>query len=284
MNTSALLAAIVAIALLPARADAQNLKLQIQDGRVTLEAQNVPVRQILAEWARVGGAKIINGEKVAGAPLTLQLQAMPERQALDIILRSVSGYMLAARQAGTGVSAFDRIMILPTSSAPRNAGPAPGGNAFGRPMPQPAMPVQAEPVEEEVVASDGDEVDNDSDTDTDEEDAEAEEEDAGGGEGEPTSSPQPQAPQMNRFQRRNAFPNPMGGQQVQPFMPQPGNVQVFPGQQGEEQENSEGADVPQATPGNPFGMPAGATATPGVVTPVPQQQQPGTRPRRPPSS
>jgi hypothetical protein len=275
MKTSAFLAAIVAAALLPARADAQNLKLQIQDGRVTLEAQNVPVRQILAEWARVGGAKIVNGEKVAGAPLTLQLQAMPERQALDIILRGVSGYMLAARQVGSGVSAFDRIMILPTSSAPRNAGPTPGGNAFGRPMPQPAMPVQAEPVEEEVVASDGDE----DEVDNDEEEEPAEEDEGGGGEGEPTSSPQP--PQMNRFQRRNVFPNPMGAQ-VQPFMPQPGGVQVFPGQQ-QQQDDSEGADgTQQVAPGNPFGIPAGATTTPGVVTPVPQQ--PGTRPRRPPSS
>ena len=279
MKTSAFLAAIVAVALLPARADAQNLKLQIHDGRVTLEAQNVPVRQILAEWARIGGAKIVNGEKVAGAPLTLQLQSMPERQALDIILRGVSGYMLAARQVGTGVSAFDRIMILPTSAAPRNAGgPAPGGTAFGRPMPAPAMPVQAEPVEEEVVASDGDEVDNDDEADADGE-AE-EEEDAGGGEGEPTSSPQP--PQMNRFQRRNAFPNPMGGAQVQPVMPQQGGVQMFPGQQ-QQQEESEGAEGTQVAPGNPFGIPAGATTTPGVVTPVPQQQ-PGTRPRRPPSS
>lgn len=274
MKTSAFLAALVAAALLPARADAQNLKLHIQDGRVTLEAQNVPVRQILAEWARVGGAKIVNGEKVAGAPLTLQLQAMPERQALDIILRGVSGYMLAARQqAGTGVSAFDRIMILPTSSAPRNAGgPMPGG-AFGRPTPAPAMPVQADPVEEEVVAADGDEVDND--------DPEPEEEaEVGGGEGEPTASPQP--PQMNRFQRRNVFPNPMGAQ-VQPFMPQQGGTQVYPGQQ--QQDDSEGPEGGQTvTPGNPFGMPAGATATPGVVTPVPQQPgQPGQRPRRPPS-
>src|SRR5688500_19644164 len=120
MKTSAFLVAIVAAALLPVRADAQNLKLHIQDGRVTLEAQNVPVRQILAEWARLGGAKIINGEKVAGAPVTLQLADVPERQALDIVLRSVSGYMLAARQTGTeGLSAFDRLLILPTSVAPR---------------------------------------------------------------------------------------------------------------------------------------------------------------------
>jgi hypothetical protein len=275
MKTSAFFAAIVAVALLPWRADAQhNLKLHIEDGRVTLEAQNVPVRQILAEWARVGGAKIVNGEKVVGAPLTLQLQAMPERQALDIILRGVSGYMLAARQEGTGVSAFDRIMILPTSSAPRNAGPAPGANTFARPT-RPAMPVQAEPVEEEVVVADGDEVDNDQEPEeepTDEEDT--------GGQGEPSSAPQP--PPMNRFQRRNVFPNPMGGAQVQPFMPQQGGVQVFPGQQQEDSDGSESGQ--QVTPGNPFGIPAGATSTPGVVTPVPQDQQPGTnrRPRRPP--
>ncbi len=278
MKTSAVFAAIVAVALLPTRADAQNLKLDIQNGRVTLDAQNVPVRQILAEWARVGGAKIVNGEKVVGAPLTLQIQAMPERQALDIILRGVSGYMLAARQAGTGVSEFDRIMILPTSSAPRNAGPTPAGNAAfgGRPVPAPVMPVQAEPVEE--VVAEGDETDND-------EEAESEEEVVDNGEegaGEPSSVP-PQPP-VNRFQRRSqgqVFPNPMGAQ-MQPFMPQQGGVQVLPGQQPANPE--EGTDTGQApSPGNPFGVPAGASATPGVVTPVPQPDPnaPPTR-RRPP--
>jgi hypothetical protein len=89
------------------------------------------VRAILAEWARVGGAKIVNGEAVAGAPLTLELEGVPERRALDIVLRGVSGFVLAARQPGTsGVSMYDRIMILPTSVAPRNppalAGTAPG--------------------------------------------------------------------------------------------------------------------------------------------------------------
>src|ERR1043165_185855 len=94
------------------------LQLQISNGRVTLHAQNVPVRTILAEWSKVGGAKIINGEGVASAPLTLDLEGVPERQALDIILRGVSGYVLAARQPGVaGVSLYDRIMILPTSVA-----------------------------------------------------------------------------------------------------------------------------------------------------------------------
>ena len=269
MKSSAFFAAIVAVALLPSRADAQNVKLQIQDGRVTLEAQNVSVRQILAEWARVGGAKIINGEKVVGAPLTLQLHATPEREALDIILRGVSGYMLAARQGGAGVSAFDRIMILPTSSAPRNAGgPSPAGAAaFGRPMRAPAMPVQAEPVvEEEVAVTDGDVVE-----DGDNDDPEPEEETVTT---EAEAPPAVHQPQINRFQRRNVFPNQMGAQ-VQPFMPPQGTQQ---------QDDSEGAEGGAAatTPGNPFGIPAGATATPGVVTPVPQQ--PGTNQRRRPPS
>src|SRR5215216_4597122 len=95
MKSPALFAALVALALLPVGASAQQMKLEIQDGRVTLDAQNVPARQILSEWARIGGARILNGEKVVGTPLTLQLKSVPERQALDIILRGVSGYMLA---------------------------------------------------------------------------------------------------------------------------------------------------------------------------------------------
>jgi hypothetical protein len=280
MKTSAFLAAIVAFVVLPSRADAQNLKLEIHEGRVNLQAQNVPVRQILAEWARLGGTKIVNGEKVAGAPLTLQIDNMPERQALDIILRGVSGYMLAARQEGAGVSAFDRIMILPTSSAPRNAGPAPGGNSLGnprvnRPMPTPAMPVEAEPVEEIVdVVEDGD---NDEPEPEPEEEIAADEA-ASEGAGEPTSMPA--QPQTNRFQRRTVFPNPMGAQ-MQPFMPQ-GAVPVVPGQ--EQPEDQEAAEGQQPTAGNPFGVPAGATTVPGVVSPVPQPA-PGTvtpRTRRPP--
>ena len=96
----------------------QPLRLQIAGGRVTLHAQNVPVRTILAEWARLGGATVINGDRVAGLPLTLDLEGVSEREALDIILRGVSGYMLAAREpGGAGASMFDRIMILPTSAA-----------------------------------------------------------------------------------------------------------------------------------------------------------------------
>jgi hypothetical protein len=121
----------------------QAVRLEFKDGRVSLNAQNAPIRAILAEWARLGGATIVNGDRVAGAPVTLELVAVPERQALDIILRSVAAYMLAPRRTGSvGASAFDRILIMPTSNAPRNPTPPPPAQAgqFPRPgLPRPPI-------------------------------------------------------------------------------------------------------------------------------------------------
>ena len=132
----------------------QPVRLQITSGRVTLHAQNVPVRTILDEWARLGGAKVINGERITGPPVTLDLENVPERQALDILLRGVSGYMLAARTVGAaGASMYDRIMILPTSVAPRNPPPAPAAPVFNGlqgGIPRPAI------VRPGVVPGDGD--------------------------------------------------------------------------------------------------------------------------------
>ncbi len=110
---------------------AADLKLQIRDGRVTLEARAVTVRDILAEWARVGQTNIVNGEKVGGGPVTLTLTDVPERDALDILLRSVSGYMAAPRvtDGGNG-SIYDRIFVL-AAARPSPAGataPASSGN------------------------------------------------------------------------------------------------------------------------------------------------------------
>src|SRR6476619_4006688 len=64
-------------------ATAGDLRLEFQDGYVTLKAHDVPVRQILAEWARRGQTKITNGEKVVGTPVTLELTRVPEKQALE---------------------------------------------------------------------------------------------------------------------------------------------------------------------------------------------------------
>ena len=127
----AFLTVLLVLAALPA--SAQQLTLQIHDGLVTMTASAVPVRQILAEWARVGGTKVVGAERIAGQPLTLTLEKVPEAKALDIILRGAAGYVAAARAVpGSGVSGYDRILVLATS---RRAGAdrADGGAATGPP-------------------------------------------------------------------------------------------------------------------------------------------------------
>ncbi len=112
-------------------AAAQGVTLEFQDGKVRLSAQNVSVSQILAEWSRRGNTTIVNGERVPGPPVTLELQDVSEQQALDTVLRSVSGYLVAARETAiSGASSFDRIYILPTSTRPTNAAPLPQQQAL----------------------------------------------------------------------------------------------------------------------------------------------------------
>ena len=104
---------------LSAPASAGDLKLSMQNGRVTIIADNVPLRQILQEWARVGQAKILNADKMNGPAITLQLVDAPERDALDILLRSASGYIAAPRPVPVANAAFyDRVTIMATSRAP----------------------------------------------------------------------------------------------------------------------------------------------------------------------
>jgi hypothetical protein len=111
-------------------AAAQGVALEFHEGRVNLKAQGVLVSQILSEWARRGRTTIVNGERVPGPPVTIELQDVPEQLALDVVLRSASGYLAAEREtAVAGASAFDRIYVLPTSSRPVNAAPLPAQQA-----------------------------------------------------------------------------------------------------------------------------------------------------------
>jgi hypothetical protein len=122
MKTFHLLAVFALLGAGATSAAAQGVTLEFQDGKVRLHAQNVSVSQILAEWSRRGRTTIVNGERVPGPPVTLELENVSEQQALDTVLRSVSGYLVAARETAIeGASSFDRIYILPTSSRPSNA-------------------------------------------------------------------------------------------------------------------------------------------------------------------
>jgi hypothetical protein len=121
-----LLLAVIALLVLIPRPAAAEVSLQLQNGRVTLLARQAPIQQVLGEWARKGRTRIVNLERVAGPPLTLELKDVPEQKALAILLRSVAGYIAAPRPvAMAGASVYDRILILPTSTAPMAAPAAP---------------------------------------------------------------------------------------------------------------------------------------------------------------
>jgi hypothetical protein len=123
----------------PAAADPVSLR--FENGFVTLSARNVPVRQVLAEWARLGQTRVVNAEKVPGGMVTLELAHVPEKQALEVLLRSAAGYMAAPRaQMTTNLSAYDRIVVMPTSSA---APPPAAAGAYRTPPPQVQQPPPA---------------------------------------------------------------------------------------------------------------------------------------------
>lgn len=114
----------------PAFADVQ---VSIHDGRVSLAAKDATVRQILTEWARVGRIRIVNVERIAGGPVTMELTNVPEQEALDTLLRSYSGYLVAPRTPlVSDASQFDRIIVMPAAASPR-----PTVSASAQPPPAP---------------------------------------------------------------------------------------------------------------------------------------------------
>jgi hypothetical protein len=223
--------------------------LTIRDGRVSLVATDATVRQILAEWARVGHTKIVNVERIPGGPVTLQLTNVSEQQALEILLRTAGGYVAAPRAvAASNLSRFDRIIVMPPSQPPRAAVGAPAG-AF---PPAFAQPPRA---------------DDDNDDDR--------------------SAPIAPAPPIpTRGQVFNVFPqpqvvNPQVPQGVTPQFPQ-GVTGGVPLQQPPPIAPPAGATPPTAPAGSTPSSPFGGVSVPGMIVPGPAQQQPGSPiPNRP---
>ena len=146
MKTTLFAGAALLVAVSTASADVQ---LTMKDGRVSLRAKDVTVRQILTEWAKIGQTKIVNVERVPGGPVTLELIDVPEAEALEVILRPLGGYIAAPRAVdAANLSHFDRIILMPTLAPAR---PAPSA------APAPASTFQPPPqFNNQVPADDGD--------------------------------------------------------------------------------------------------------------------------------
>jgi hypothetical protein len=178
MNTKSLAASLVlgAILLAPttagaAPAPAADVALTISGGRVWLKATNATVGQILDEWSRIGQTRIVNGDRVPGGPITLQLENVSEEEALDTLLRSAAGFMGVRRPRPVAAnSEFDRILILPKSSAPTNAAAVPRPVEPPTPVFNPPPPAAQSsfftPGVQRVIGADGQPVPDDQDNDT----------------------------------------------------------------------------------------------------------------------
>lgn len=248
MRRFTILPLLFSMALMAAPASAQQLSLTIHDGLVNLDAQGASIRQILDAWSRVGGTKIVNGERVSGGPVTLKLVNTPERQALEVVLRSAAGYMAVPRAANgvPGESLFDRIMVLPTSTAPQSAAKGPAPSTPSNPFLRGSRPADDE---EPAVA-----------------------------EAEPEPAQPPVFTFPNQGQPENAQANPFMQQGGGPNQPAPFGQPAQNAPFGQPAPASPFAPTPAAAPqGVPFGQPA-QTGFGQVQSPTGQQQQPIVNP------
>lgn len=95
-------------------------------GRVTVIAVDATLGDILREWARAGGSRFTNIEKIpVRERVTIRLENETELRALDVLLRPLAGYAVTARAEGAaGLSAIDRVLIMPALSRPMIYGQA----------------------------------------------------------------------------------------------------------------------------------------------------------------
>jgi hypothetical protein len=140
-STGVALSALLAVAV-PLRAD--TVELSVHDGRLSLTATDATPAQIFQAWSRAGGVLVVNAERMPSTPLTLTMENVPEEQALETLLRAVTGYLARRRaEPSANTSVFDRIVIMPTpvgAAPPSVPVPTPAarrGNGIVFPQPPP---------------------------------------------------------------------------------------------------------------------------------------------------
>ena len=120
----------------------RKLEISFNEGLVTLVAENVTLREILAEWARKGGSRIANGDKVTGAAvLPMEFHNQPEATVLLSMLRDLPGYATSMRIApSASASVVEAVFIQATRSVTSGSSagaPQPTGSpVFENPRPQ----------------------------------------------------------------------------------------------------------------------------------------------------
>ena len=103
------------------------LEVSFADGRVTVIADQVPLRAILDEWSRLGDTEFVDPDTATHVqPLQIQLVDVPEAEALRILLRAVAGFIAAPRPGNVaGASRYGRVLVMATSRPQAGNAPAP---------------------------------------------------------------------------------------------------------------------------------------------------------------
>ena len=130
-----LVVALTAVSSIAPRAQVQapstpkRLEPTFNNGKVTLIAQGVTVREIMAEWARRCGCLVQGTDRLTGgSALPMQFEDQPEAAVLESLLRSAGGYLLGPRPPGSaGASIYGSVSVFPVSrgiAAPTYASPS----------------------------------------------------------------------------------------------------------------------------------------------------------------
>ena len=123
-------------------ASADELEFAVGQGRVTLIAAGVPLRDVLAAWARAGSTRFVGAEAIGASPVSLHLVDVAEHEALRLLLRPAAGYLAARRTAPVvGASIYDRVKVR----AARRAASAAPADETRRPPTRPPGPVREAP-------------------------------------------------------------------------------------------------------------------------------------------
>lgn len=110
--------------LLSAPAAAQEFELSVERGLVTVRANDARLDDLLRRWSEITGLAVVSKGDISGIRLTLELSSVPERQALDLILRGVAGYVIGElRDPSTGLGAIATLIVVGQGTTPGQVAP-----------------------------------------------------------------------------------------------------------------------------------------------------------------
>jgi hypothetical protein len=116
------------------------VQIAFDHGTVSLTAKDATLREVLAEWTRLGGTPFVGAERLTGGPMTLQFDKKPEIEVITSLLRGASGFVAGPRRDGSeAASTIEVVYVLATSTATAGASYS-SPTAYSAPRPQISTP------------------------------------------------------------------------------------------------------------------------------------------------